>query len=118
MKWAQRPFIITEFYAKAVDSGLANTSGAGWLVKIQEDRGHFYQNFILALSQHPGNIGWHWFKYIDNDPTNLSAEPSYRDANKGIVNGFYTPYTKILDAMKIINSRVYQIRASTSKNKN
>ncbi len=28
-EWAQKPFIITEFYTKGMDSGLANTTGAG-----------------------------------------------------------------------------------------
>ena len=113
MSWANRPFIITEFYAKGVDSGLPNTSGAGWLVKTQKERGYFYQNFAYALSQHPGNIGWHWFKYIDNDPNNAKTDASNRDANKGIVDAYYKPYTQLLDAMKILNSRVYQIRTSS-----
>lgn len=114
MQWSGRPFIITEFYAKGMDSGLANTSGAGWTVKTQEDRGHFYQNFVLALSRHQGNIGWHWFKYIDNDPDVKASDPSNKDANKGIVNEQFKPYTKMLDAMKVLNSRVYQIRNSGS----
>ncbi|MCX6267332.1 MAG: agarase [Bacteroidetes bacterium] len=41
-KWADKPVIITEFYAKGDDSGLPNMSGAGWRVKTQEERGIFY----------------------------------------------------------------------------
>ena len=44
-----RPIIITEWYAKGMDSGLPNRSGAGWIVKTQADRGRFYQNFTLGL---------------------------------------------------------------------
>ena len=46
---SKRPVLITEWYAKALDSGLANTGGAGWLVRTQAERGLFYQNFALAL---------------------------------------------------------------------
>lgn len=70
--WAReshKPVIITEWYAKGVDSGLANTGGAGWLVKTQRDRGLFYENFTLGLLQSKDCVGWHWFKYVDNDPT-------------------------------------------------
>ena len=39
-KWAEKPFIITEWYAKGHDvPGLSNESGAGWLVKTQKERG-------------------------------------------------------------------------------
>lgn len=37
--WANKPFIITEFYTKAEDSGLTNVTGAGWKVRTQKDRG-------------------------------------------------------------------------------
>ena len=49
VKESEKPFMITEWYAKGVDSGLANTSGAGWLVKTQKDRARFYHNFSLGL---------------------------------------------------------------------
>ena len=104
-----KPFLITEWYAKAVDSGLPNETGAGWLVKTQEDRGRFYQNFALALLQSKGCVGWHWFKYIDNDPTARATDPSNQDANKGIVNNRYVPYTALLDAMKPLNQCAYSL---------
>jgi hypothetical protein len=104
-----KPFLITEWYAKAVDSGLPNQTGAGWLVKTQQDRGRFYQNFALALLQAKGCVGWHWFKYIDNDPAATGADPSNQDANKGIVNNRYVPYTTLLDAMKPLNQRIFSL---------
>jgi len=51
-----RPFLISEFFAKAMDSGLPNTCGAGWIVKMQEARGAFYQNFALPLLRHGGCV--------------------------------------------------------------
>jgi hypothetical protein len=104
---AGKPVLITEWYAKGVDSGLGNTSGAGWLVKTQRDRGLFYQNFTLALLESRVCVGWDWFKYIDNDPTDTRVDPSNRDSNKGIVSNRYVPYQSLLDRMKQINDRVY-----------
>lgn len=101
--------MITEWYAKGMDSGMANHSGAGWTVRTQADRGRFYQNFTLALLAHPACVGWHWFKYIDNDPTDTRADPSNRDSNKGIVNNRYEPYRALLDPMRELNDQVYPL---------
>ena len=104
-----KPFIITEWYAKGQDSGMSNNSGAGWLVKTQKDRALFYHNFALALMESKNCVGWHWFKYVDNDPNDTSVEPSNRDSNKGIVTCDYKPYTALLDEMKRLNENVYPL---------
>jgi len=112
-EWAQgsgRPFVVTEWYAKGMDSGMSNITGAGWTVKTQADRGKFYQNYTLALLQHPACVGWHWFKYMDNDPTSTTADPSNRDSNKGFVNYLYEPYPDLLRYMKEVNTQVYPLR--------
>jgi hypothetical protein len=106
-----KPVMITEWYTKGEDSGLANTGGAGWIVKTQRDRGLFYQNYTLALLQSKVCVGWDWFKYADNDPTDMTADPSNRDANKGIVNTRYQPYQPLLEAMKQLNDRAYTLAA-------
>ena len=107
LKNAQKPFIITEWYAKAEDSGMANTGGAGWLVRTQKDRGLYYQNFTLSLLRHQGCVGWHWFKYADNDPDVKGVDPSNLDSNKGIVTARYVTYPPLLDAMREVNQRTY-----------
>jgi hypothetical protein len=109
-KWTDKPFIISEWYAKGHDvPGLTNESGAGWLVRTQKERGYYYQNMALNLLSQPNNVGWHWFKYMDNDPANLRTDPSNRNANKGIVNTRYELYTPLTDAMKQINQQAYRI---------
>ena len=110
--WADesgRPFMITEFYAKGHDSGLPNNSGAGWLVPTQKDRAWFYQNFTFGLLESGACVGWHWFKYRDNNPQDLSTDPSNRDSNKGIVNYRYEPYLALLQQMKKLNDEVYPL---------
>ncbi|MDP0491190.1 MAG: hypothetical protein Q7Q71_09105 [Verrucomicrobiota bacterium JB023] len=106
---ARRPILITEWYAKAVDSGLGNRSGAGWLVKSQEDRARFYQNYTLGLLESRVCVGWHWFRYSDNDPAQKGVDPSNLDANKGIVSNRYEPYQPLVDGMKEINERSDQL---------
>ncbi|MEO7600334.1 MAG: hypothetical protein ABIV50_15475 [Opitutus sp.] len=107
--WSGKPFLITEWYAKGMDSGHSNMSGAGWTVKTQKDRGHFYQNFALGLLEAKGCVGWHWFKYMDNDPDDQTTDPSNRNSNKGIVTIGFKPYSPLLDAMKELNSQVYPL---------
>jgi hypothetical protein len=107
--WTQKPFIITEYYTKGEDSGMPNQSGAGWIVKTQKDRGLFYQNYNLGLLESGQCVGWHYFKYQDNDPTLKGAEPSNVDSNKGIVNNYYEPWASMLDEMKVLNDNVYSV---------
>lgn len=75
----------------------------------QAQRGDYYQNFTLALLQSKDVIGWHWFKYQDNDPNDSGAELSNRDANKGVMDIRYHPYVPLLEAMKQINTSVYAL---------
>jgi len=110
-EWEQvagKPFIVTEWYVKSEDApGLANTAGAGWVVRTQADRGLFYQNFTLGLLESKNCVGWHWFKYQDNDPTIVGAEPSNTNANKGIVDNYLEPYTPLLNKMRELNQQMY-----------
>lgn len=107
--WSGKPFLITEFYTKGEDSGLANTRGAGWRVPTQQDRHDFYQNFVLQLLLSDSCVGWQWFKYQDNDPTDKTLDPTNIDANKGVVDNSYNPYGLLLDGMRRINARRYGI---------
>ncbi len=107
--WSGRPFMITEFYVKGEDSGLPNRSGAGWRVRTQEDRGLFYENFTLGLLRAKGCVGWHWFKYMDNDPEDDAADRSNRDSNKGIVRRDYTRYEPLVEHMKRVNNCSYSL---------
>jgi hypothetical protein len=101
--------MITEYYTKGVDSGLPNKSGAGWLVRTQKDRGLFYQNFNLALLESGSCVGWHYFKYMDNDPTEKGTELSNMDANKGIVDNYYNLYTDLTDKIRELNTNMYSL---------
>ena len=108
---ADLPFMVTEFYAKAEENedNLANTSGAGFFVKTQQDRADHYQSFTIRLLEAKNCIGWHWFQYSDNDPTGNPTDVSSIDANKGIVSNTHKEYTDLTDDMTDINKNVYTI---------
>lgn len=108
-EWSGKPFLITEWYTKGEDSGLPNKTGAGWNVPTQKDRGHFYQNFVIALLQSKACVGWHWFTYQDNDPQNLKTDPSNRDSNKGIVDSEFNQYKPLIESMGELNHNVYNL---------
>ncbi len=108
-KQLTKPYFITEFYTKGQDSKMGNITGAGWLVKTQNDRGNHYQNFCLHLLREANCVGWHWFKYQDNDPEDKLADPSNNDSNKGMVNTRYQVYNVLTDKMKQLNEHVFGI---------
>jgi hypothetical protein len=95
------PFMITEFYVKAENSGLDNSGGAGWQVLDQQGRSDFFENFSLKLLSAPNNIGWHWFKFNDDD-----------GSNKGVYTEDLTQsYETLQDSMAQVAKRVYPLRS-------
>ena len=110
-RYANAPFLVSEFYAKSSDTEdkLASTSGGGFFVRTQEDRGLFYQNYTLRLLESKNCVGWDWFQYADNDPAGNPTDVSSTDANKGIVSNFHKEYTALTDRMKEINQNAYMI---------
>jgi hypothetical protein len=61
------------------------------------------------LLQSRACVGWHWFKYQDNDPDDPHAEASNVDSNKGIVDRFYKPYGALLSRMRDLNLQMYGV---------
>ena len=103
------PFVVTEFYTKAGDSGLGNTSGAGWYVAKQTDRADFYETFTIKLLESNNCVGWQLFHYMDNDPNSGTTDASSVDSNKGIYNNDYELYTEFTDRITILNDNVYKL---------
>ena len=111
---AGRPFAITEWYAMGMDAcnvktGLTNTSGAGWIVRTQNDRGIFYQSFALKLMECKYCVGFDWFHYRDNDPKRTDADVSNTSSNKGVVDVNGEEYTDLTKHMGIVNNAKYSI---------
>ncbi|MCX6267333.1 MAG: hypothetical protein NTW16_08265 [Bacteroidetes bacterium] len=54
-------------------------------------------------------VGWHWFRYMDNDPTDSTADESNNDSNKGIVDNYYEYYQPLAHHMKKLNMNRYKV---------
>ncbi|MBO4979306.1 MAG: DNRLRE domain-containing protein [Clostridia bacterium] len=67
------PFIVTEFFAKGMDAidangyPMANSTGAGILVRTQKDRADYYEHYALAMLESKACVGWAWYCFRDND---------------------------------------------------
>jgi hypothetical protein len=108
-KWGGRPILITEWYAKAMDvPGLANTHGAGWLVRTQEDRARYYQHFALNALELKNIVGWQFFKYLD-DPKESVALDNAGGANKGMCDIHGQPHKPLLDRARAVNREAYPL---------
>jgi len=94
-----RPFLVSEWYAMKLDDAGLEVSGAGFRVRTQRDRGLFYQNLVLGLLEHPGCVGWHWFKYGGDGEGH----------SRGTVSRQYEPHTEMLDVMQAVNEQVYPL---------
>jgi hypothetical protein len=72
-RYSGKPFMVTEFYAKAQDAIdfngqlLANQQNAGWLVRTQKDRGNYYENYTTLMLESKYCVGWVWYRFLDND---------------------------------------------------
>jgi len=89
-----RPVLISEWHAMALAPG-EDVRSAGFRVQTQRDRGRFYQNFALGLLEHPGCVGWHWFKYGSRE--------------KGIVTESFEPRRDVMNLMRELNHQVYPL---------
>lgn len=66
------------------------------------------------MLEHPNCVGWHWHRYMDNDP-NSGEDPSNVDSNKGIVSCEYAPHEDLLNEMRKLNFHSLQLRNSLLK---
>jgi hypothetical protein len=107
--WCNRPVILTEWYAKALDApGLANTHGAGWLVRTQQDRAYYYQHFAMNAFELKNIVGFHFFKYLD-DPKESVALDNLGGANKGMFDAEGQPYKILTDRAQAVNREAYPL---------
>ena len=87
-KYSGKPFVVTEFFAKANDAvdmngySLGNQKNAGWNVETQTDRAIHFENYTLLLIESKSCVGWTWYRFRDNDQT------VYEDKNGNLYTAF------------------------------
>ena len=78
------PFMVTEFFAKGMDAidangfTLANSTGAGHVVKTQMDRADYYEHYALAMLESKACVGWGWYCFRDNDQSYYTSNGENR----------------------------------------
>jgi len=108
-EWGDKPVMFTEWYAKALDAkNLSNVGGGGWIVRTQKDRGEYYQHFALGALENPQVVGFHYFKYQD-DQTDAKGYDREGGCNKGLVDSNEQPYAPLLDQARSINTVAYPL---------
>ncbi|OAQ42037.1 hypothetical protein A5893_02675 [Pedobacter psychrophilus] len=101
--WEQytgKPFMVTEFYAQADDSGLPNDSGAGFTVKTQQDRADFYEHYTMEMLKRKWNVGFQYFKLNDDPAKN----------NKGLINTSNEFWQPMKISFTKIAQDIYELR--------
>ena len=78
-------------------------------MKTQKDRGLFYQNFCIGLLESKNCVGWHYFRYQDNDIKSKSPDPLNTVSNKGIWTAYFEEYPDYLRLIKQLNLNVYPL---------
>ena len=97
-----RSFLFAAGCLAAAASCTDDTTGGGWLVRTQKNRGEFYQNFCLRLLETRNCAGWMHFEY--NDGYGGTA-----DSNKGLVSVEYTPYADYLNLARELHTNLYPL---------
>ena len=106
---SSKPCFVTEFYTRDALASFGGQSygntgeGGGWIVKGQQSRGQYYQNFVRKLISYDHCIGWQWFQMTDD------YSETYGWNNKGVVNPAYEPYYGLTDMMRQLHWNIYQI---------
>ncbi len=100
------PSIIGEFHNGAMDSGLLNPGLIH--AESQSDRGKKYQDYVYSALDNPYFVGTHWFQYIDSPLTGRAYDGE--NYNVGFVSIVDTPYMPLVDAVKELNTHLYQRR--------
>ena len=99
--WSHKPILISEWYAKSRDvPDMSDTGGAGWIVKTQEDRGKYFQHYMLKCFESGNIVGSQYFTYMERKGSTL---------NNGLMNAAYEPYTPLVDRARAVNRQVYSL---------
>lgn len=97
---ADHPFLVTEYYAKAEETGLGNDAGAGFTAASLNDKGLFYQTFGYGMLYNRNCVGTQWFTFR-TDTTD--------GTDSGFVSYDYTPYPESSELIKEFNNNIYSL---------
>lgn len=104
-QWSGKPVIVSEFTARAQDSGMPNGFRApGPVTPSQPARADAYRVFLYTLASRPFVVGLHWFPYVDDSAHTGNSN------NWGLVTVHDQPYSDLLSRMSATNRDLYSTR--------
>jgi hypothetical protein len=112
-KYTGKPFIVTEFFAKAQDAvdmngySLGNQHNAGITVATQKDRAAYYEHYALLLLESRVCVGWTWYRFRDNDQTIFADEAGNLYYATNYENGQISGYTNAKSGSVVENGPAF-----------
>lgn len=104
-KGIDKPLIIGEFHFGALDRGYFHTGLRG--VADQKQRAEAYIDFLEGSLRNPFIVGAHWFQYGAQAFTGRFDGENYQI---GIVDICDIPYPEMVDAIRKVGYRMYDLR--------
>lgn len=89
------PFMVTEFSAKAKDSGPLTAHGSGPVFDTQAERAKQLEYYATSLANLNACVGFHWFRYRDREGT-----------NQGLVKINEEPWPEMIEKLKAMNPTI------------
>jgi hypothetical protein len=106
-KSLDRPVIIGEFHAGALDRGMFHTGLVA--ASDQQERAAIYTDYVASVLKNPALVGCHWFQYVDEPLTGRAYDGE--NYNIGFLTVTDTPYPELVAAARAIHRRAYQQRS-------
>jgi hypothetical protein len=107
---ARKPLLVTEFGFRANDSGMPNSYPPGLLlqpnVRTQKARANKFEECATTWMRQPYFLGYHWFDYMDEPK---GGRFDGEDGNYGLVNNEDNPYADLVERLKRVNARVWDL---------
>jgi agarase len=106
-----KPVLISEFSARADDTGLPNTLPLQLVTPTyadQSDRAGVLKRYGRAMADSPQVIGLHWFQFVDEPP---GGRFDGEDSNWGLVSATDQPYAEVVDAAHAVGPELAYARA-------
>lgn len=105
-----RPILIGEYHAGALDRGLTATGIKG--VASQEDRKILWREFVEKCAAHPYGVGAHWFEFADEFVLGRFDGENYQI---GLVDICMQPYKEIMSGVRESAEVLYDVRNGEKK---
>ena len=115
-KLTGRPLLTSEFSYRGADTLCPSTLGAPPTVLTQADRAVGYMSYISVVASMPFYVGACWFRLPD-DQQDVEWVGWREDCNFGMLDVHNRPYAVLTEAMRQVNTSIYELAADPVRSK-